>query len=239
MQSDRPHRRVELPAAIGTPPGRVTHRQVTGLFTLPGDHLTDHRAPGAPVAPTSPYAVPPTTPDGEPLAGWGQRLGAYLLDVLILLPVFVLASVPFWGQIGDAFGSYWDDVTRSIDTGGDAPSSTDLQRELFRTLFVIGLVNLAISLVYHVGFLMWKQATPGKLVLGLRVRRRDVPGPMSLGTVLVRWLTQFWPGLLSAVQYVNYLVSLYSFLDGLWPLWDSKRQALHDKAARTNVVRTR
>jgi len=25
-------------------------------------------------------------------------------------------------------------------------------------------------------------------------------------------------------------------IDGVWPLWDSKRQALHDKIADTNVV---
>jgi uncharacterized RDD family membrane protein YckC len=25
-------------------------------------------------------------------------------------------------------------------------------------------------------------------------------------------------------------------LDGLWPLWDDKRQALHDKVASTQVV---
>jgi uncharacterized RDD family membrane protein YckC len=26
-------------------------------------------------------------------------------------------------------------------------------------------------------------------------------------------------------------------IDMLWPLWDDKKQALHDKVARTNVVR--
>ena len=29
------------------------------------------------------------------------------------------------------------------------------------------------------------------------------------------------------------------FIDLLWPLWDKKRQALHDKAARTVVVDVR
>lgn len=204
-----------------------------------GAAWTEHLAPAAPVAQPSPYAGPATTPDGEPLAGWGRRLGAYLLDALILLPFMLIASIPFWGQIGDAFGDYWDEVTRSIDTGGDAPSGTELQRELARSFLAIGLIGTAINFVYHVGFLMWKQATPGKLMLGLRVRRREVPGPMPLGTVLVRWLTQFGPSVLGSIQYVGYLVSTYTLLDGLWPLWDTKRQALHDKAARTNVVRTR
>ena len=32
------------------------------------------------------------------------------------------------------------------------------------------------------------------------------------------------------------LVSLITVLDLLWPLWDQKRQALHDKVAKTAVV---
>jgi uncharacterized RDD family membrane protein YckC len=28
-------------------------------------------------------------------------------------------------------------------------------------------------------------------------------------------------------------------LDHLWPAWDGKKQAIHDKIARTNVVRSR
>jgi uncharacterized RDD family membrane protein YckC len=201
-----------------------------------GAAWTEHLAPGAPVV--QPVG-PPTTPDGALLAGWGQRLGAYLLDILILLPVMVVASVPFWGQIGDAFSDYWHQVSSSIDSGADAPSSTDLQAELTRAFLAIGLISTAINLVYHVGFLMWKQATPGKLMLGLRVRRREVPGPMPLGTILLRWLTQFGPSTVGSIQYVSYLVSVYSVLDGLWPLWDANRQALHDKAAKTNVIRIR
>ncbi|HEY0398566.1 MAG TPA: RDD family protein, partial [Acidimicrobiia bacterium] len=30
---------------------------------------------------------------------------------------------------------------------------------------------------------------------------------------------------------------LFTVLDGLWPLWDPKRQALHDKIAGSVVVR--
>src|SRR4051794_6622218 len=48
-----------------------------------------------------------------------------------------------------------------------------------------------------------EQATPGKLLLGLRVRLRETPGPMPLGTILVRWLTQFAPSyLLGQIPFV-------------------------------------
>ena len=34
-----------------------------------------------------------------------------------------------------------------------------------------------------------------------------------------------------------YLVlSWFPYLDNLYPLWDRRRQAIHDKAAKTNVV---
>jgi uncharacterized RDD family membrane protein YckC len=38
---------------------------------------------------------------------------------------------------------------------------------------------------------------------------------------------------------VGSVVTIYLFLDVLWPLWDSRRQALHDKVARTVVVKVR
>ncbi len=198
----------------------------------------------APVAPVPTYAVPragpPTTPDGALLAGWWSRVAALLLDGLILLPFMIVATVPFWGEIGDAFGSYWDEARDSWDSGSEAPSGTQLQRDLLGPLIAIGLISGAINLVYNVSFLMWKQATPGKMIMGLRVRLREVPGRMPLGTVLLRWVTQFGPTyVLGYLPVVGYLSSLYTLLDSAWPLWDDKRQALHDKAARTNVVRVR
>ena len=37
--------------------------------------------------------------------------------------------------------------------------------------------------------------------------------------------------------YLYYM--LYGIADLLWPLWDAKKQAVHDKIARTNVVLVR
>jgi uncharacterized RDD family membrane protein YckC len=38
------------------------------------------------------------------------------------------------------------------------------------------------------------------------------------------------------VPLASQVVPFLSLLDGLWPLWDDKRQALHDKVAKTQVV---
>jgi uncharacterized RDD family membrane protein YckC len=212
-----------------------------GVAPLPrwwdGSHWTDHYGAAASAVPQQ---APATTPDGAPLAGWWSRVFAVLIDGLILLPFVILVTVPFWGEIGDAFSSYWDDVWDSIDDGTEAPSGTQLQRDLLGPLVAISLISAAISLVYNVGFLMWRQATPGKLMIGLRVRLRERPGPMPFGTVLVRWLTQFAPSyVLGQVPFVGYLASVYVFADSLWPLGNGRKQAIHDLAANTNVIRVR
>jgi len=202
-----------------------------------GTQWTGHVQPAGGAVATAYPAAAPTTPDGAELASWGRRLAAYLLDALILMPVFLVVSIPFWSHLMDPIRDYWHDSMRATDSGAQPPSAMSLQRDLLPTMMLIALVNYAISFVYQTGFLMWKQATPGKLLLGLRVRRREIPGPMPFGTVVLRWLTQFGPAVLGVVPFVAWAVSVYQLLDGLWPLWDSKRQALHDKAARTNVIR--
>jgi uncharacterized RDD family membrane protein YckC len=143
--------------------------------------------------------------------------------------------------ITDAYHIYRDWFDELLKSGGTGSTTTvdtaQLQRDLARPLaFIVG-IQLLVGFCYHVGFLMWKQATPGKLMLGMRVRLRECPGPMPLGTVLLRWLSQFGVGILGLVPVVGSLAGVYTLLDYLWPLWDDKKQAIHDKVAKTNVVR--
>jgi uncharacterized RDD family membrane protein YckC len=57
--------------------------------------------------------------------------------------------------------------------------------------------------------------------------------------VLLRWLGQFGIRVIGLVPLVGSVTGLYLLLDYLWPLWDDKSQAIHDKIAKTNVVRIR
>lgn len=180
-----------------------------------------------------------TTPDGQPLAGWWQRVAAILIDGLLIGLVGALLALPWWRDVVDAFRDYVHDAIRASDAGVDPPSSAEFQRHIAVATAAIAVINLAVSFVYTVGFLSWKQATLGKLALGLRVRRRDDPG-LPLSTILLRWAGQTGiVGVIGLVPFVGGAGSLYSLLDSLWPLWDDKRQALHDKVAGTNVVRRR
>jgi uncharacterized RDD family membrane protein YckC len=74
----------------------------------------------------------------------------------------------------------------------------------------------------------WGQ-TLGKRVMSLRVVRADDAGPISYGQAAWRLLFE-------------YLVSLATcgvggLIDVAWILWDNRRQALHDKVARTVVIK--
>jgi uncharacterized RDD family membrane protein YckC len=214
-----------------------------------GTRWTEHTAPAQAPAATNQYAAPQvyggpgllaTTPDGVPLAGWWQRAGALVLDAILLGIVGAIVSLPWVRDVWHVYSNWFDDVLRASEDGNSASVDTaQLQRDLFKPLAIIGAINLALGFVYHVGFLMWKQATPGKLLIGLRVRLRETPGPMPIGTVLLRWVGQFGIGLVGLVPFVSGISWIYSLLDYLWPLWDDKKQAIHDKIAKTNVVRTR
>jgi uncharacterized RDD family membrane protein YckC len=212
-----------------------------------GRQWTEHVAPAAappvhaqtPMAPYSGAYAPlvATTPDGQPLSGWWQRVGAYLIDMVIVTPLVVLFGWPWIREIGSAYGDLVNESIRAAESGGSMPDQGDLLAELLVPFLLLTLVGLVVNLVYNAGFLKWKAATPGKLAIGLRVRLRETPGPLSWGTVLLRWAGQNWYAALSIVPVLGSILGLYPLLDVLWPLWDDKKQALHDKVAKTNVVR--
>lgn len=153
-----------------------------------------------------------TTPDGVPLAGWGWRVLAKILDAIIAIPLYLLVAWPIAASQWDSLKTFAEDETGTVDTPP--------------VIWLIVLAIMVVGLLYEIVFLLWKQATPGKMVVGLRVRLRDAPD-LPAGTVFARVGSAF---LIS-------LCSIGSLLDYLWPLWDSKNQALHDKVAKTNVVR--
>jgi uncharacterized RDD family membrane protein YckC len=211
-----------------------------GVRWWDGQQWTDVAQPAAPqgVPPYVPTTAP-TTPDGEPLAGWGIRLGAYVIDALLVSIVAAMIGAPFLGKILDAYGDLFRDTIHASETGSARPNQMDVYSEIWLPLIGLALLSIVLNFIYQVGFLRWRAATPGKLMLGLRVRLREQPGPLAWETILRRWVSQFGPNLLSLIPVLGLIAGLYPWLDGLWPLWDERRQALHDKFARTNVVRTR
>jgi len=172
-----------------------------------------------------------------PLAGWWWRVLALVIDWMIVITIISLVGLPWIRDIWHSYKDFLDELLDESANGGSSPDTAQFQRDIAGPARMISLVSLAVTFCYHVGFLMWKQATPGKLAVGLRVRLRERPGPMPFGTVLLRWLAQFGVGLVGMLPVVGFFTIIYRLLDYLWPLWDRPKQAIHDKVAKTNVVR--
>jgi uncharacterized RDD family membrane protein YckC len=207
-------------------------------------------APGVvPPAPTSapaqPWGDPPPTPPAPyggpaygapyapqvaslPLATWGQRAWAKIIDLVIETAL----TLPF------AMWLLWPavrDFTDSLPTDGSLPSDEALlafQTQLLGLSLTLTLVSTAISFVYQVPQNVRWGRTIGKRVLGIRIRPLAADVPLTWIQATIRWGT-YAAGVLVAGF-------LWTLIDYLWPLWDKPwRQALHDKTAKTVVVPSR
>ncbi len=179
-----------------------------------------------------------TTPDGQVLAGWWIRAGAVIADWLILTPALVVVAVPSLAAHWTSVSTWWNagyggQGTLVTDNSAPTPPVLDSSTE---PGFILFASLLATAVVYALVFLHWKQATPGKLLVGLKVRTRDEPGRLTWPTILRRVV--FVAAVIAGTQVptvgVGFLV--LALVDHVWPLWDHDKQTLHDKFAATNVI---
>jgi uncharacterized RDD family membrane protein YckC len=95
---------------------------------------------------------------------------------------------------------------------------------LFVALLAPAMVLLFVYLVLFDGGR--RGATPGKRIVGIRVADARTGGPLGYRRALIRRLGYYLGGL---VLYIGWL----------WLLFDSRRQAWHDKVAGSVVVTSR
>lgn len=174
-----------------------------------------------------------TTPDGQILSGWWRRVGAYLIDgliiVVLMIPVYIPVMIPM-------FREAFDQANQAAQNGTSPPLFPTYTTADFERLAVLGLAALVLTVVYNALFLRWKAATPGKLAVGIRIRMRETPGKLPWDVIFKRLAVQQGFAFLSWIPVVGSLAALWPYLDDLWPLWDQDKQALHEKWAGTNVV---
>ena len=172
------------------------------------------------------------TADGVRLAGWWMRVLAVLLDWLFVSLLAVLPAIGIYSRVFGRLVAFVEESTQAAQNGQPPPPTPSVTDWLDQSdQLALTLIGLAVALVYQVLFLRWKAATPGKLICGLRVTPVDhgqFQGKLSWSSVVVRSLV--W-----VVPRVAYLL-LFRVLDALFPLWHPKRQAVHDIAAKTQVV---
>jgi uncharacterized RDD family membrane protein YckC len=164
------------------------------------------------------WAAPPPGPaPGLKYAGFWIRLGAQLIDTLILfIPLgilFALAIAPTLPALN---------CTVVNTTGFQSATCTGFGA-VFAALGIWWVVALAVSVGYFVGMWSWQGQTLGQRLLGLHVVDSHTGTRISIGRAVIR--------------YIGFVVSGYVLYIGLiWAAFDAQKQGWHDKMASTFVV---
>lgn len=171
----------------------------------------------------------PHTADGVPLASWGSRLGAWALDLVLIVLMELALMVPFWPALSPGLMAWATDWM----AGSMQVMPTDARYGIATTYYLYQACCVLAALMYSTVLMAVRGGSVGMLVLGLRVvpldqglRNRGLPWGVSLLRNVVwyvmGWLPLFGPLLLAA--------------SAVLPLVHPKRQTMHDLVARTQVV---
>ncbi|MFY1578941.1 RDD family protein [Verrucosispora sp. WMMD703] len=168
-------------------------------------------------------------PGGQPLASFGDRLLAYLIDTAVV----VAALLVVFGPLFVIFMAQMLAVDPETNPDGTVAEPGLFVVEILLPMLLLQAASLVIMFgiywLYHVEYLKRTGQTLGKKVMGLLVVPLDPTGTLDRRMAGKRYLVEFVGGS---------LVPGGSYVDGLWQLWDKPwQQCLHDKFAGTVVVK--
>lgn len=171
-------------------------------------------------------------------AGFGPRLVALVIDVLLLTAISCV-----FGLMAGSVSSVIAHKVFHLDAAANSGVETVMASGLLGVgifMLVTALVATFLSLPYNLmeAFFGW---TPGKLVMGLRVKNEDGSNP-SLGQVFSRWLIKHNAILISLLTFIGLAPAAFVapllqavVFGGCFMALGAGRQALHDQMAHTAV----
>jgi uncharacterized RDD family membrane protein YckC len=193
--------------------------------------------PGAPPAPERPapapgYASPPPPGAGGPvapaahggmmgryvLASWGSRVGAQLIDGVIIGVGALILFLPIGAALGAGFA---------------ADSDAGVGAAILGLLLWVLCVTVIALLYAPVLMARTNGKTLGRMVTNIRVVRTSGE-PITFGFAMLREV---------AVKAIGFGIAgsltfgLANLVDYLWPLWDEENRCLHDFIVNTRVVK--
>jgi uncharacterized RDD family membrane protein YckC len=179
--------------------------------------------PGGPPAPAGFPSLPPipgaTFEAAAPYATFWQRVGATLIDSLLFIPFLIVPFLRLYREMEDA-----------IRRGESYRVTFSPFASRF---FAYTLVAAAAGAAYHILMVHYRGQTLGKMALAIKVVQIEDGGLPAWDRAAIRWGVQL------LLAWIPLLGGLAQLLNYLWMLWDPQRQCLHDKAARTIVLRLR
>ena len=158
--------------------------------------------------------------ESAPYATWAVRLGGYLIDAVI----FLVIGVILYGLFRH---SHALDVHLMARKGTKRPSFSAVPFLMAGALWVVyGTVLIGGR----------RGQTVGMMAAGVRAVGAEDGGLLGYGRAFGRALVE---GVLRLINLAFFLLGLVWILDMLCPLWDKRRQTLHDKVVGSVVIRTR
>lgn len=153
-------------------------------------------------------------------AGFWIRFLARLIDGFILsIPTFVLV-VPLMVMLGVAGAA-----RGRLAPFGGGPLGGSFGPGILIMQAVLMLISIAVGATYETYFVSTRGATPGKMVLGLKIVRPS-GSPVTAGLAFGRYLAHLLSGYLLGIGY-------------LMAAFDVEKRALHDRICETRVVYVR
>ncbi len=190
--------------------------------------MTNIPPPPPPGSPPPAWAPPPP-PDapayGPVFAGFGARLGAVLLDGLIMGAMFI----PGWIAL---LAGPKETKLCEVDSRGDIVLGGDNVNALCRgpsggtwaIAIILFLLAFVAGIVYWAKLEGGRGQSIGKKALGIKTVDRQTGQPIGAGRAVGRFFARYLSG---AVCYLGYL----------WMLWDKEQQTWHDKIVNSYVVK--
>ncbi|MEV5884027.1 RDD family protein [Streptomyces sp. NPDC052020] len=160
---------------------------------------------------------------GPRVASMGRRLGARLIDGVIIGIVYIVLLI---AGVAGSFGAAQDcDVNSPAYESCVDDAAADMMGPLTAVFLILGIA----SLLYEWLMVGLVGATLGKMLLGMRVVKADTGQKTGLGSSFIRWIIPIVGSLACGIGQLLVYLS---------PFWDKsgRQQGWHDKAASTMVV---
>jgi uncharacterized RDD family membrane protein YckC len=147
--------------------------------------------------------------------GFWIRVGAYLIDVIILFVVQYVVDLALRGSVIPTYTQ-------------PQPGDMGALMAILPALGITTLVNLVIGALYEGLFVARVGATPGKMVAGLKVVRPD-GSLLGLGRSFGRYFVKFAQWVVVFLGWIGFVIVGF----------DGQKRGLHDMICDTRVIRIR
>ncbi|MFE3188929.1 RDD family protein [Nocardia sp. NPDC059240] len=154
---------------------------------------------------------------GAQYASWGARVGAYLIDTLIIgVPAWILEFIA--GAAGTSKVECTTSTSYDVNCTGGGMNA-------------FGYILMLLAVVIGIGGFLYfaymegtTGQTIGKKTVGIKLIRESDGQPVGFGLAIGRKL-------------LHIIDALPCYIGFLWPLWDDKKQTFADKIVNTTVVK--